>query len=57
MRRGFGRGFGCGFGRGRGFGATPVELTAQDERKILEAELKELDSEKQAIEKRLKEMK
>ena len=54
-RRGFGRGMGNGFGR-RAFGQPvaqtmqPVELTAKEERKILEAE-------KVEIEKRLKELK
>ncbi len=52
MRRGFGR------GRGRGFGfRRPITLTKDEEKKILEAELKEVDLEKQEIEKRLKEMK
>jgi hypothetical protein len=51
MRRGAGRGY------GRGFNAMPVELSAQDERKILEAEITQLEAEKQAIEKKLKETK
>ena len=54
------RGFGKGFGRGMGFRArysTPVTLTKDEEKKILEAELKEIDLEKQDIEKRLKEIK
>ncbi|MBL7147594.1 MAG: DUF5320 domain-containing protein [Nanoarchaeota archaeon] len=54
MRRGIGR----GFGRGMGFRYTkPVALTEAEEKKVLEAELKEMDLEKQEIEKRLKEMK
>jgi len=60
MRRGFSGGFGRGMGwrcRGRFFDTTQVNLTKQDEKKILEAELNELDSEKQEIEKRLKELK
>jgi len=52
MRRGFGRGYGRGFGFRR-----QVALTKEEEKKILEAELKEIETEKQAIEKRLKEMK
>ena len=52
MRRGFGRGMGWNF-RNR---ISPV-LTKEDEKKILESELKEIDLEKQEIEKRLKEMK
>ncbi len=52
MRRGFGR------GRGRGFGfRRPITLTKEEEKKILEAELKEVDLEKQEIEKRLNEIK
>ena len=51
MRRGFGRGYGRGFGFRR-----QVALTKEEEKKILEAELKEIDLEKQEIEKRLKEM-
>lgn len=53
MRRGFGRGFGRGMGRCN----RPVTLTETEEKKVLEAELKEIETEKQAIEKRLKEMK
>jgi len=49
MRRGFGRGFGLRNTR-------PVTLTKDEQRKILEAELKEMDLEKQEIERRLKEM-
>jgi len=60
MRRGFGRGF--GFGRGMGFGrgfcyAAPAALTEAEEKKILEAELNEIEAEKQEIAKRLKELK
>lgn len=56
MRRGFGRGMGwrCG---GRYSYNEPVNLTKTEEKKILEAELKEIDLEKQEIEKRLKEIK
>jgi hypothetical protein len=60
-----GRGLGpCGCGKHRGFGrgygwryAEPVTLTKDEERKILEVELKEVEAEKKAIEKRLEEMK
>ena len=52
MRKGFGRGYGRGFGFRR-----QVTLTKEEEKKILEAELKEIDLEKQEIEKRLKEIK
>ena len=52
MRRGFGRGFGRGLGYRR-----QVALTKDEEKKILEAELKELNLEKQDIEKRMKEIK
>jgi len=56
LRRGFMR-----FGRGMGWGcwpryAEPVALSKDEEKKILEAELKEIEAEKQDIEKRLKEM-
>jgi len=48
--RGLGRGLGRDFGFGRGFGLRePVELSKEEEKKILEAE-------KQEIEKRLKEL-
>jgi len=56
MRRGFGRGFGRGLGL-RYWRYAPVSLTKEEQKKILEAELKEIDLEKQEIEKRLKEMK
>ena len=56
MRRGFGRGYGRGFGF-RARYATPITLTKDEEKKILEAELKEIDLEKQEIAKRLKEIK
>lgn len=56
MRRGCGR----GFGRGMGFRArytTPITLSKDEEKKILEADLKELEVEKEAIQGRLKDMK
>jgi len=61
-----GRGLGpCEGGSSRGFGwrckrrflpAEPVHLTREEQKKILEAELKEIESEKQEIDKRLKEL-
>jgi hypothetical protein len=51
MRRGFG-----GFGRCCGFRRS-VTLTKDEEKKVLEAELKEIEQERQEIEKRLKEVK
>jgi len=56
MRRGCGGGFGRGMGFGRRF-ATPVTLTKDEEKKILEADLKDIEVEKEAIQRRLKEMK
>jgi len=63
--RGFGRGFGRGLGRGFGRRcwcpmvqqATEVNMPKEDEKKILEAELKEIEAEKAEIAKRLKELK
>jgi hypothetical protein len=58
-----GRGLGpCGCGMRRGFGRRlgfrqQVVLTNEEEKKILEAEFKEIELEKQEIEKRLKELK
>jgi hypothetical protein len=49
MRRGAGICFQRGFGR-------PISLTQEEEKKILEAELKELELDKQQIDKRLKEL-
>jgi hypothetical protein len=49
FRRGFGRGFGWRY-------VEPVNLTKEEQKKILEAELKEIEAEKQEIEKRLKEL-
>ena len=51
LRRGFSRGF------GRRFAYSQASLTEQEEKKILEAELKDIEAEKQEIEKRLKEIK
>jgi len=57
MRRGFGRGFGRGLGLRCWRYAVPLSLTKEEQKKILEAELKEIDLEKQEIEQTLKEMK
>jgi len=66
--RGFGpcgRGLAFGRGYGRGFGwrywqraqlSEQLTLTREEQKKILEAELKELAAEKQAIEKKLQEL-
>jgi hypothetical protein len=51
MRRGFGRGFGCRWNY-----VQPAELTKEDEKKILEADLTELEAERKEIEKRLGEL-
>ena len=48
------RGFGCGFGFRNNI---PLTITKDEERKILESEIKEIELEKQEIEKRLKESK
>jgi hypothetical protein len=54
---GFRRGcYGRGFGFRTGY-STPITLTAEEEKKILEANLKELESEKEAITKQLKNLK
>jgi hypothetical protein len=67
---GFGRGFRMGFGAGMGRGAgrgfrwrtggfaaqQSVELSREDQRKILEQELSDLESEKEALKKRLEEL-
>ena len=69
FRRGMGRGFFSrgGFGRGfraRWFWRLPIRSTApigplskEEEKKLLEDELREIELEKQEIEKRLKELK
>lgn len=64
---GFGRGMGRGMGFGRGWrcgcpflqagNAVNANLSKEDEKKILEAELKEIETEKEAVVKRLKELK
>lgn len=57
MRRGFGRGFGRGLGVCRRAYSQPVTLTKDQEKKVLEAELAEVEAEKAEIQKRLKDMK
>ena len=61
-----GRGLGpCGSGQGRGFrkfgqrafGFQPVELTKEEQKKILKAELEALEAEKKDLSKKLKELK
>lgn len=54
FNRGCGRRFGRGFLRNSG---RQVEFSSEDEKKILEAELVELDKEKSDIQKRLKDLK
>jgi len=52
--------YGRGFGKGFGFRAkysTPITLTNDEEKKILEEELEEINLEKQEIEQKLKELK
>lgn len=51
LRRGFGRGF------GRAGYVYPLTLTKEEQKKILEAQLKEIELEKQNIEKKLEELK
>ena len=53
FRRGSGRGQGRSFARA----GYQVELSKEDENKILEAELKQIELEKKEIEKRMKELK
>jgi len=70
MNPGFGRGFGRrrfgrGFGRGIGWRwrmpvqmpAEPVELSKSEQKKVLEAEIKELEAEKEEIKKELASLK
>ena len=54
IKRGLGRGLGF---RARTFLEEPIILTEAEEKKILEAELKEIEDEKKEVEKRLKELK
>ena len=67
---GFTRGFGRGIGRGRGFGrgrgmrgwcwtpiqTQPVELSKEDQKKILESQKQNLENEIKAINKQLEEI-
>jgi len=53
MRRGLGR----GFGRSRCPARAIVGFSKDEEKKILEADLKDVEAEKEAIQKRLKEIK
>ena len=51
---------GCGFGRGFGrkaFLAEPLALSKEQEKKVLEAEIAEIEAEKTEIAKRLKDLK
>jgi hypothetical protein len=61
LGRGFGRGLGRSFGRRCWCPmvqqTTEVNMSEKDEKKILEAELKEIEAEKAEIAKRLKEIK
>ncbi len=60
-----GAGLGFRFGTGRGFGfrrfgfqgSSPVEFSQEQERKVLEAELAEVEAEKAELQKKLKELK
>lgn len=53
---GFGRGCRFGFGRGMGF-RRQISLSKEEEKRILEEELNELDLDKKEIEKRIEELK
>ena len=70
LKFGRGQGFGRGFGRGRGFGfrtsfydqpypepAEPVTFTAEQKKKILEAEALEMEAELKAVKEKIKELK
>ncbi len=65
LARGYGQGRGLGLGRGfawraRDWSARPadrtVNISREEQKQVLEQELKDLEAEKQAIEKRLKDM-
>jgi hypothetical protein len=56
MRRGFGRGCGRGLGRARCPTKFLAGFSKEEEKKILEAQLNEIETEKQEITKRLKEI-
>jgi hypothetical protein len=55
LRRGCYGGFGRGYGYGR-FGYAGYPLTEDDEKDLLESDLKAIEAEKKAIEKRLDEI-
>lgn len=55
IARGCGRGLGRGFGRGPGFQGRVV-LSKDEEKKILQANLETIESEKESIKKRLEEL-
>ena len=54
---GFRRGLGRGLGRGRFTSGSEISLTKDQEKKILESEIKELEAEKIELEKQLKNLK
>ena len=54
---GRGSGFRKGFGRGFAFGTEPMVLTKEQEKKILEAELAEVEAQRTGIQKALNEFK
>ncbi len=54
--RGFGRGFRRGFGFRRFAFGEEINFTKEQEKKVLEAEIAEIEAEKTEIEKRLKEL-
>lgn len=51
-----GGGKGYGFGRSDAASDTEMPMTSEEQKRILKAELEELDVEKQALERRLKEL-
>jgi hypothetical protein len=55
--QGLRRGLGRGFGFRRGLGARGTTLTEKEEKQLLQEELKEIETDKAEIEKRLKELK
>jgi len=65
MNQGFRRGGGRGFGRGRGFAwrarampiVQPQVITEEQEKQVLQEDLKDIKAEMQEIEARLKELK
>jgi len=57
MHRRCGRGFRSGFGNGLVGYRRQATLTKEEEKKILEADLKDIESEKEAVQRRLNDMK